>query len=340
MINSINRYSFSIDILRNGVEYGKCEIYDSATIRMDSSAEIKKSLSANLVLPQGVNFFKDKLRVKIIVNNTEYLSGEYYIGTVTKNIDDYGIESYYIEGYDGCYLPSRYRSESILHVSKGEKYVDVIKLLLIQTGVIEIDVVDNQTVFKTEREDWEIGTSYLEIINDLLSEINYESLWFDNKGVAHINPKIKISGENIKYKYGTDSNVEVKTNIETDIYDKYNVFTAYVDSPDNDTVMIATSTNDDPDSILSVQARGRIQAPPKRLDNIANQAELQAYVDNLKLSSRSSIETTTITTPLEGGHDINDIVQYKDNLYIETSWELTLDSSTLMTHNIKREVYL
>lgn len=338
----INRIEYHIWVIRNGAEFGEALSIFSPQIRMNSDAEIKKSMTAKVILPDGVDLLHDMLAPRLTINGEEYPLGEYYIGTYTETTNEWGQKVADIEAYDGGFLPSRYRTEGIYHIEAGAKYTDIIQALLIESGIEKIIVSDNPAVFSTAREDWEIGTDYLTIINTLLSEINYGSLWFDNNGYARIEYRRTISADKVDHVYtsGKYSVLAVSNERETDIFDKYNVFIAYVDNADNDELMIAKAVNDDPSSILSIQNRGRIQAPPQRLDNIASQEELQVYVDNWKNHSLTSTETLKISTEIDRDHAVLDTVQCEDNLYLESGWSLTISEEALFEHTLQREQYV
>ena len=342
MMYNLKNVNFHLYVLRNGQQLGEALPIDVPTIRMDSTAEIKKSMNATLILPEGTDILNDSIEVNATINGESFKLGEYYIGTSSESTDEYGLKGTVIEGYDGCYKPSRYRTENIHHIAAGEKYTQVVQSLLIESGIEKIIVVDSPYTLKNDREDWEIGTSYLEIINTLLSEINYDSLWFDSEGFARIAPKRTAVSESIShiYKSGKFSVLSARQTKETDVFSKYNVFIAYVDNADNESLMIAKAENNDASSVLSIPRRGRIQAPPKRLDNIASQDELQAYVDNWRAQSMISTETLTIETELDGAHNVLDTVQCEDQIYLETGWEIDLDAGTPMRHTLQREVFL
>lgn len=336
----LHTFEYHIYVMRNGAEFGEALSASDPKIEMVSDAEIKKSLTANLILPEGMDILHDTLVPQIIVDGTKYVLGEYYIGTYTEQTNDYGQSYAEIEAYDGGFLPSRYRTENIIHFSAGGNYIDVIKSLLVECGITNIMATANPATLTTDREDWEIGTTYLQIINDLLSEINYESLWFDNKGFAQISPQRTLNPYKINHKYtsGVYSILSNSKSKEIDIFESYNVFIAYVNNADDGELIIAKSENTDPESILSIQNRGRFQAPPERIDNIASQADLQIYVDNLKNKSRSSVETLVISTGIDGSHDVLDTVQFEDEIYFEHSWSMTLSADSLFTHTLRREV--
>ena len=78
------------------------------------------------------------------------------------------------EGYDLCFLAQRTRLEQKLYFSAGERYTDRIQALLQQCGIQSAIVEESDEMFATDREDWEIGTPVLDIVNSLLDEISYQ----------------------------------------------------------------------------------------------------------------------------------------------------------------------
>ena len=144
MINPLKRIEYHIYVIRNGAEYGEALSTDEPTITMESTAEIKKTLTANLILPDGTDMLNDTLAPRVTIDGTVYPMGEYYIGTYTEVTNNYGQVASSIEAYDGGYLPSRYRTEGIYHVSAGTKYTDAIQALLIECGVDKIIAADNE----------------------------------------------------------------------------------------------------------------------------------------------------------------------------------------------------
>ena len=70
-----------------------------------------------------------------------------------------------------------------------------------------------------------------------------------------------------------------------DMFDHPNVFIVEVDNPDFESAMRAEAVNDRPDSPFSVVTLGRRVVSYEKLDNIASQAELQAYADNKLLKA-------------------------------------------------------
>lgn len=206
----------------------------------------------------------------------------------------------------------------------------------------------NDAVLATDREDWPIGTSYLTIINTLLSEINYESLWFDADGVCRLEPYQEPSAAIIDWRYGvTDLFLPEKHpgpdwSDETDIFDAPNVFIVTCNNPDMDAAMVATAVNDNPASKKSTFKRGMRITSVERVDNIASQDELQAYADKRRNESLLATRAITFYTLNEPGHGVGDILALTHDeiggIYLETGWSVTMQAGSLMTHSAKRTV--
>lgn len=328
-------------VLKNGVRYAPALLRGEPYITADARAELKKSIMGEIQLPEGTDTLNDWLQPCLVIDGTEYPLGEYTMTTVTDAVDETGGIYSSIEAYDGCYLAQRYRAETRLHFNAGATYTDVIQQLLIECGVDKMSVTPNTAALATAREDWEIGTPYIQIINDLLKEINYASLWFDANGFARLGRSALPSAENIRHSYlpGQYSVIQQARTSQLDVFSKYNVFMAMVDSADLEAPMLATAVNDNPTSMLSIQRRGRIQAPIERLNNIASQEELQDYVDGLRDASLMTVQTANITTALMPGHEILDVVALEDGIYQEVGWSMTLGVSGQMTHTLEREVF-
>ena len=84
------RIEYHIWIIRNGAEFGEARCVSAPQIRMSSDAEIKKTLNAKVILPDGVDMLHDILAPRMLIDGVEYPLGEYYIGTCTEVTNDYG----------------------------------------------------------------------------------------------------------------------------------------------------------------------------------------------------------------------------------------------------------
>lgn len=336
--------TFRFDIVENGVCIGQAFALNKPSVKCDSDAEVKLSLSGEFVLNiQDPNWLKARIKPYLIIDGKESSLGEYLISQADDCTDKKGVKFWQIKGMDLGRIPQRSRTEKRVLFQAGQRYTDIVQSILLELGISRIIAIQSDTTLKNDRADWEIGTSWIKIINSLLAEINYQSLWFDTEGNARIQPHRQVDGTVIDHRYesGELSQIKPQVDISSDIYKAYNVFTAMVSSPEYEEPMIAVSVNDIPTSRISTVNIGRVQAPIEKLDDIANQEELQKYVDNLRFQSMCSTETISFRTALNQ-HQVRDIVSIHhpqaSGIYQETQWKMTLSFDGEMTHTAQRVV--
>lgn len=336
--------TFRFDIVENGVCIGQAFALNKPSVKCDSDAEVKLSLSGEFVLNiQNPNWLKARIKPYLIIGGKESSLGEYLISQADDCTDKKGVKFWQIKGMDLGRIPQRSRTEKRVLFQAGQRYTDIVQSILLELGISRIIAIQSDATLKNDRADWEIGTSWIKIINSLLAEINYQSLWFDTEGNARIQPHRQVDGTVIDHRYesGELSQIKPQVDISSDIYKAYNVFTAMVSSPEYEEPMIAVSVNDIPTSRISTVNIGRVQAPIEKLDDIANQEELQKYVDNLRFQSMCSTETISFRTALNQ-HQVRDIVSIHhpqaSGIYQETQWKMTLSFDGEMTHTAQRVV--
>ena len=336
--------TFRFDIVKNGVCIGQAFALNKPSVKCDSDAEVKLSLSGEFVLNiQDPNWLKARIKPYLIIDGKESSLGEYLISQADDCTDKKGVKFWQIKGMDLGRIPQRSRTEKRVLFQAGQRYTDIVQSILLELGISRIIAIQSDATLKNDRADWEIGTSWIKIINSLLAEINYQSLWFDTEGNARIQPHRQVDGTVIDHRYesGELSQIKPQVDISSDIYKAYNVFTAMVSSPEYEEPMIAVSVNDIPTSRISTVNIGRVQAPIEKLDDIANQEELQKYVDNLRFQSMCSTETISFRTALNQ-HQVRDIVSIHhpqaSGIYQETQWKMTLSFDGEMTHTAQRVV--
>lgn len=336
--------TFRFDIVENGVCIGQAFALNKPSVKCDSDAEVKLSLSGEFVLNiQNPNWLKARIKPYLIIGGKESSLGEYLISQADDCTDKKGVKFWQIKGMDLGRIPQRSRTEKRVLFQAGQRYTDIVQSILLELGISRIIAIQSDATLKNDRTDWEIGTSWIKIINSLLAEINYQSLWFDTEGNARIQPHRQVDGTVIDHRYesGELSQIKPQVDISSDIYKAYNVFTAMVSSPEYEEPMIAVSVNDIPTSRISTVNIGRVQAPIEKLDDIANQEELQKYVDNLRFQSMCSTETISFRTALNQ-HQVKDIVSIHhpqaSGIYQETQWKMTLSFDGEMTHTAQRVV--
>ena len=343
----VRNISFQYWVLRNGADYGQVFPIDGTepSVRMDDSGEIKTSFSASFAAPDfDVNWLSDEIRPELVINGVRHSLGIFRVATLTPEENE-TTKSIKIEAYDRGWLARDSKTESMQYFASGVNYVQAASSVLIAAGIGTISATATTKTLPEAREDWSIGTSRLSIANELLREINYKDVWFDAEGIARLEPYETISAANIKHTLD-DTSIESlmmpTISRETDIYSAPNVFIVLCSNPDKDSGMVATAENNSANSPLSIISRGRRIVQVTKVNNIANQTELQYMADRQLTDSLISGETIRVETGLLPGFGVGEItaLSFGDIFALcrETAWTMSLAVGGRMTHTLERQV--
>lgn len=343
----IRSYSARIDAIRGGGTVATLQPVSVPSIDADADATIKMSMRGTFLKPSGVNWLTDELQAVQVIDGTEYPVGIFVVGTYTENVDNNGLATINVEAYDrGLYLQQA-KTESVVHLAAGTDYITAIAQMLFAGGISIFRAVETDKVLATDREDWPVGTPYITIVNTLLQEINYESVWFDEAGTAILRPIRTPSADDIDHQYGASDGMRVlqqEHEIETDAFSAPNVVVATCSNPDIGTPMISVATNNNALSSLSVFRRGRRIVQAVKVSNIPDQATLDKYAQRLCDAAMMTSEVVTISTSNVPYHRIHDTVAIIQDdltgLYQEVGWHLALGPGEVMTHTLQRQVLI
>ena len=342
----IRTIEFRYHIVRNGANYGELfPVLDSAPqISMRSKDEVKTCFSGEFLLPEKpADWLRDEIRPEIVIDGIGHSLGIYCPVKVYES--DNGVtRSIAISANDRCWIVKDHRTEGIFFLAAGTNYVSAIMSALTACGITAISAADTVSTLTEDRE-WPSGTSYLDIANELLSEINYKQVWFDGIGNAIVEPVSDPNASNIKHVLD-ESKIEslmlpgIKS--ETDILSASNVFVCFCSNADKDEPMLAVAENTNPQSPLSIARRGRRITKVVQVDNIASQEALQTFANRQVTESMLSGETITVRTCLLPGFGVGDVtaLRYRDLMAVclETEWSMELTIGGLMTHTLERTV--
>lgn len=335
---------FRYKIIRNGAEYGEIHAIGTPLLRMIDSSNIKTSLTGIFAYNESLDCLTDRIRPEIIIDGVSSPLGLYLPATVQESEDE-TTRSMRIEAYDQCWLLRDHKTEELVFYRAGTNYINLILSLLATSGIGLVVANHSSAVLAEDRQDWDIGTSYLTIVNTLLSEINYNPLWFDASGYAVLEPASVPTADNIEH---TLDATNVKSLMlptftrNTDIYQKPNVFVCICSNADKDAPMVARAENTNPQSPLSIARRGRRITSITRVDNIASQAELQSYANRLRDESMMTGEKIIVKTALLPGYGVADVTALLygelSAICVEHAWTMELTVGGTMTHTLERVV--
>ncbi|MDL2257592.1 hypothetical protein LJC42_00335 [Eubacteriales bacterium OttesenSCG-928-K08] len=284
-------------------------------------------------------------------NQTEYWA-EFPLGlfilSSPKRDSKNGLNTWTVSAYDRTVILAEDGITQPWYIPVGTAYMDAIQTLLISAGIDAV-IVDGESdaVLKTARE-FDPGTSKRSIINTLLSEINWNSIYCNADGIFVLSPYTVPSESDVSYIYRVDelSIISRDTASEADYYNVPNVFLAIVSNPELEEDYTATWENHDPLSPLSIENRGRriVTNPPYQPESTSSQAALDAYVERLAFEANQIYEKLSISTAINPLHERADVIEIKDHpddingVWVESSWAINLSHEDKMTHNFRRLV--
>ena len=190
--------------------------------------------------------------------------------------------------------------------------------------------------------EWEIGTSKIEIINDLLATINYTSLRVDSEGNYEATPYLLPTDREIDFYYvDNETSVMFDGLIDSiDLFDVPNVFVRYTNNIDSANFR-SVYENDNIDSPTSTVSRGRRIVSCEQVEAI-NQETLN------QITLRDASNASQVYSKIAFDTCIMPIHEYMNTLYLkfgnvegkfqETSWSFECKAGARMRHECRRVV--
>lgn len=338
------RISFRVDILRQNVKIGTARATAvSVTFRKKSDVcrGLKTTISADSFrMSPGISFdtFNDRIRPVLIIDGREYSLGVFMAISAPKTLSDTG-SLIDIEGYDETMILKQAAYTDRTNYPAGTKYLTIVNSILTECGFSQVVTVDSDAVLPMNVE-IAPGKTYLETINYFLDGINYQHVHADGSGRILLQPNEEKTTADHVY---SDQNGMIVPPIShtTDIYNLPNVLVGVASGPDRSPLSYVKE-NTDLNSQISIPKRGYKVVKIYDVNNVADQATLEAYIDQKYLDASQITETMNIETALEGGHEYGDTVQINtkliSGLYNEIEW--SIDSKGKMKHTLERKVFV
>lgn len=342
------RFEYTIsDSLNN--ELGNIEVQDGH-ISYDSTSDVMRTFTGKVKKSDLLNM--DTIDRKItpwmclmMPNGKEakWALGKFIIYPSAESNND--INMIDISGYDLGKVALDDKSVSRVFVDSSDLYTTAISSILANIYV-RTDVIESEDT-KSFPQEWEIGTSKLEVINNLLKGINYDPLYFDEYGVAICHPHIDVVDREIDFQYFADEQSIILDGVTytSDKFDIPNKWVRYTENPEAP-YLISTFVNDSPDSPFSTVNRGRTIVDTAIVDDISSQSVLDAYVARVAseaMLTTERIEFRTLNMPAHGFREclyVNIPVYDILGKYIEVAWDMDLVAGGQMSHICERVVVL
>ena len=329
------------------LEIGEISVLNG-NVGMNSLAQIKRTGRFTFKENEAkhIDFLNDRLQVSCVIDGIEHSLGNFLLPSPKRVKSNQGIIRE-VEAYDVTQILLEDKFTDRHFIKKGTKYTSAVTQIIQSAGIRKTDIYESDSLLNRDRE-FEIGTSKLSAINELLNEMNYTSLYSDERGVLKATPYILPMLKPIDFEYKNDE-LSVITNDgfsdELDIFNAPNIFVGIVSNGEGQSLK-SKYINENPSSPLSTISRRRNIVDVREVSDIASQEALDGYIKmiaNESSSKYSKIEFNTLIVPehsysncLYINHDKLDL----SGKYQETSWEIDLRVGGKMKHNARKVVLL
>lgn len=328
---------------------GELEIEDGH-ISYDSKAEVMRTFSGRVKKSDLLNLDTIDYRVTpwmclMMPNGKEakWPLGKFIIYPTLEMENDRNMIG--ISGFDLGKIALDDKNVSRFYVDNETVYTTAIAAVLNEIYV-RSEITETESV-KSFPQEWEIGTSKMQIINDLLKGINYNPLHFDENGIAICDPFVAGLSRMIDFIYYANEQSIIFDGLKfaSDKYDIPNKWIRYTENPEV-SYLISTYTNDSANSPYSTVNRGRTIVDAAPVDDIASQSLLDSYTERVAFESMQTTEKLEFRTLNMPGHGFRECLYIKipayniDGKYIETAWDMDLSYGGQMSHICERVVVL
>ena len=340
--------TYGFDILdKNDTAIGEvhspdCKIFNNI------DAKIQRSCSLTIIEDREIDFSSERLRPYMKLQShtgiLKYPLGVFLMSSPQRQAEGGAIRRS-VECYDKMQILNDDRFDSRYTVPAGTSYTAAVANIVLSSGITQCDIYPSELETVTAME-FPIGTSKLDACNDLLTAINYYPLYADSYGTVRSKAYELPDGRTIDAFYATDkaSIIQPGAQEELDIFGAPNKIVRYLENAERQFI-IASVTNDDPNSKLSTVSRGRVITDIAAVSDIANQGSLDAYVARVMAESKvyQKIVFETLNMP---NHEYNDCLYVEDKeldiagKYTETAWEMELWTGGKMKHKCRKAVGL
>lgn len=321
------------------------------SISFESEAEIKKS--ANIIVNEreykNIDFLNERIRPVFCLEMDQqwikWNQGIFLLSSperVEKDGDIYRD----IEAYDGLLVLKEDKVDNRYLIKAGSFYTEEIRELILSSGITKISIQESSLALSVDKE-YEIGTSKLKIINDLLLSINYYSLFVDNNGFYTARKYTDPQKREYEFEYLTDKN-SITTYGSSEVLDLFGVpnkFVRYVENPESG-YLISTFINDKASNKLSTVSRGRNITDIASVNDIADQETLDEYVKRIANEKSQVFGGYRFSSLIMPHHTFLDCLRVRNDelgiseKVIETAWSMDLKVDALMQHTCKKVVEL
>lgn len=281
------------------------------TVDLNVNAQIRGGGKITVMNDPDIDWMKNRLRVWFQAQGFDPIPLGTFVPTVpgfAKSVLGHSVE---VEMHDKTQILVEDKVDGTYLLPAGTVVTQAVRDLIQQAGETSFAITASALTLPGDLS-WEAGTTRLRIINDLLSSINYFSIWTDGLGVYQAIPYSRPAARPISHVFqrGRGSIHSPAWEREQDIAEVPNKIVLKSEGDAEDEALIGVATNEDPNSQFSYQRRGNRWIVYTE-DGI--EAADQSTIDNLarrRLIDLSSPSATLSTEHLLIPLQLNGVVRF------------------------------
>lgn len=342
---------FRYDLLnRNDIKIGELTVQPGGTVTMSSLAQIKRTAQLTIKDTGNIDWLNDRIRPVFCLKMpdggwAEWSLGIFLMSSPTARFEN-GVRFRETECYDASLVLVEDKFDDRYFIPAGTNYTDAIAGILNSAGIWKTNIIYHPGETATDKE-FEIGTDKLTAINQLLSEINYTSLWVDENGFFTAKPYVIPTEREAEYEYrDNDLSIIFPGSIkEEDLFAVPNKWVVVVSNPERESLR-SVYVNDIPASKTSTISRGRTIVDFREYEDVYDQETLDAKARRLAYEASQIYGKFIFETALMPHHSYLDIlfIEHKQHgiaaKYTETSWTMILSAGGRMRHETRRVIHI
>lgn len=257
-LNNLNRrVAYKYELLdKNNTHKKWLYTVSSCNIAYQSLTQLKANAKLTMLDDGDINWLTDRLRIYMVLNGVQTLLGTFLLSSSGKKIDKIGNVSRDVEAYSTLQILLDDKIETTYQIAVGTNIINECIRLIGSNGLYDITA---STKVMISAKVYEIGTSKLTIINDLLGIVNYTNLYVDREGKYIARPYVLPTDRGIDITIQNDITSLVKEEMtdSLDLFSVPNVFIRYTNDINIDPPLSYTFENTNASSITSIANRGR-----------------------------------------------------------------------------------
>ena len=322
------------------------DVTASGSISFDSNSAIKRVASLSIAEGKEVDYLSDRIkpymRLKVAGKMLEFPMGVFLMSSPSRQADAISI-SKNVECYDKTQILSDDKFDTRHLIRAGENYINAVATIIASAGITNYRLEASPLTLRTDIE-FALGTSKLLAINQLLKAINYNELWADSYGCIRATQYQQPEGRKIDIYYvpGKESIVVPGGEELLDTFQAPNKIIRYLENAESECIK-AMVINSDPASKLSTVSRGRTIVDIEAVDDIADQATLEAYTQRVA-AEKKIYQQVIFSSAVMPHHEFLDCLYLRNKeldvsgKFIETAWSIDMSVGGTMTHTCRKAV--